>query len=404
MGVFFKRLVLGLVCAVASAGCGGTQSGSDTGLDKGDGENSGVLADAGSGTGGDAGTSSGLAALEVSNAAGFDYGSTLIGTTAEHRFVLRNRGTDTATQLEVTLAGSSFAFAGGTFPGAGGTCGSELAAGASCQVAVAFAPTARGAVNGTLTVHFGNGPVDAVIARTLAGKGLAPALVRVEPASVDFGSVVVLSSSTSWRTVTLTNIGDVDAHQLSARNPPQPFSFKGGYQPGTEGTCWITLAAGESCTLVLGFSPFDVGEARTTLSISYEDGVSFRSLPLVLSGSAVSSAYLRFSDADPFDFGAVTVGTVVEHTFTVTNVGGTAATQLRSDFRAEPFSFKGGAYPGTGGTCDTSLQSGASCTLVVTFAPTTLGPRHFALSLNFLNGTGGTRSAGLNLSGTGVDP
>ena len=36
---------------------------------------------------------------------------------------------------------------------------------------------------------------------------------------------------------------------------------------------------------------------------------------------------------------------------------------------AAPWSFKGGSYPGTGGTCAAALDPGTSCSIVVTFAP-----------------------------------
>ncbi|WNG49952.1 choice-of-anchor D domain-containing protein [Archangium minus] len=420
MGVFFRPWIVGLASVVALAGCGGSPSETGTGsggdgADKGgdvlvDGgrvspdPDAGSGTDSGSGSGGDSGSSE-TGAIEVSDAPGFDFGPSLIGTTAERRFFLRNRSAGTVTSLAVSLSGTPFSFAGGTFPGIGGTCGAELAPGASCQFAVAFQPTARGAANGALTVRFATGPVEGAVVRTLAGKGLAPALVQVASASVDFGGLV--QGRQSWRTVTLTNTGDVDAIQLSARTPPAPFSFKGGYQPGTGGTCWITLAAGESCTLVLGFVASEPGSARTTLSISYEDGISFRSLPLALVGSVVSPASLSVTDSlsntDPFDFGDVAVGAVAEHTFTVRNTGETAATSITptSHHLSLPFDFKGGAYPGTGGTCGTTLESGASCTLIVTFAPLREGLSYGVLSLSYDNGSGfGSPPAGRNLFGS----
>lgn len=147
-----------------------------------------------------------------------------------------------------------------------------------------------------------------------------------------------------------------------------------------------------------------MGTQKTTLSLSYEDGLSSRSIPLVLKGEGVSPAVLSFSEPGTFDFGSVTTGTVVEHTFTLTNVGGTAATQMRSHPLGSPFAFKDGAYPGTGGTCGTGLQQGGSCTLVVTFAPTSQGPSHSVLSVDFNDGTFGLRSSSRNITGAGASP
>lgn len=408
-GVLFRRWLLGLVWVVVLAGCGGALPGTGSDPGQGNEEGGGTVQDGGSGTGTgtvqDGGTGGGtdtseLAVLELTEASGSGPWEAFIGSSASRWFFLHNRGTGAAQQLVVTLAGASFTLTGGVFPGLGGTCGSELAAGATCVFPVSFTPTERGTASGTLTVQSGSGPAQVAHVRTLTGTGRARALVLVEPASVDFGGVLL--GMNAWRTVTLTNTGDVDAHQLSARMPPAPFSFKGGYPPGTGGTCWSTLAAGESCSLVLGFQPFDVGTQKTTLSLSYEDGLSIRSIPLVLQGEGVSPAVLFFSEQGTFDFGSVAIGTVVEHTFTLTNEGGTAATQLRPQPFGAPFGFKGGAYPGTGGTCGTELQRGGSCTLVVTFAPTWQGPSHSVLAVDFNDGTSGMRSAGRNITGTGA--
>ena len=37
-----------------------------------------------------------------------------------------------------------------------------------------------------------------------------------------------------------------------------------------------------------------------------------------------------------------------------------------------PFSYKGGTYPGTGGTCAATLAAAGTCTVVVTYAPVTV--------------------------------
>ena len=64
-----------------------------------------------------------------------------------------------------------------------------------------------------------------------------------------------------------------------------------------------------------------------------------------------------------------------------------------------PFSFKGGAYPG-GGTCGATLASGASCTMVVTFAPTAATASTSNLALTYNDGLQ-AQSLSATLSGTG---
>lgn len=49
------------------------------------------------------------------------------------------------------------------------------------------------------------------------------------------------------------------------------FSFEGGAYPGTTGTCTATLAAGESCKIVIAFAPQYASSFSETVRISYRD-------------------------------------------------------------------------------------------------------------------------------------
>jgi len=83
-------------------------------------------------------------------------------------------------------------------------------------------------------------------------------------------------------------------------------------------------------------------------------------------------AVLTISDGPTFDYGTVSTGAASDHTFTVSNTGAATATAMAAGTPAlvAPFSYTGGAYPGTGGTCTTTLAAAATCTIVVRFAPT----------------------------------
>ena len=73
------------------------------------------------------------------------------------------------------------------------------------------------------------------------------------------------------------------------------------------------------------------------------------------------------------------------------------------DFLVVMFDFKGGTYPGTGGTCGTTLPSGASCTFVITYVPTTTGMHTDSAEINYDDGVGANIVV-LNLQGTGENP
>ncbi|HMN68446.1 MAG TPA: hypothetical protein PKC28_07890, partial [Bdellovibrionales bacterium] len=79
-------------------------------------------------------------------------------------------------------------------------------------------------------------------------------------------------------------------------------------------------------------------------------------------GTAVPPALLGISDGPSYDYGTIPATATVDKVLTVTNSGSLAATTVAGSGLAAPFTFKGGAYPGTGGTCGGSLNAGANCT------------------------------------------
>ena len=70
---------------------------------------------------------------------------------------------------------------------------------------------------------------------------------------------------------------------------------------------------------------------------------------------------------------------------------------------AAPFAFAGGTYPGTAGTCAGTLAGGASCTLVVDYAPVALGALTDTIDLNYNDGLV-LQSATRDVTGTGANP
>jgi hypothetical protein len=75
----------------------------------------------------------------------------------------------------------------------------------------------------------------------------------------------------------------------------------------------------------------------------------------------------------------VPAGQTQDVTLTVLNSGAVAATQMVDlTPQSTTLSYKGGTYPGTGGTCADSLPPGASCTVVVTLVAPMTG-RHTSL-------------------------
>jgi hypothetical protein len=67
----------------------------------------------------------------------------------------------------------------------------------------------------------------------------------------------------------------------------------------------------------------------------------------------------------PVDFGTLAPGSTPTQTLTLTNNGGELAEDIAASGLSAQVSFAGGTYPGTAGTCGTSLGSGKSCSVVV---------------------------------------
>ncbi len=100
----------------------------------------------------------------------------------------------------------------------------------------------------------------------------------------------------------------------------------------------------------------------------------------------VTPALLEFSlDDDALRYGAIPVGKGVTQTVVLENRGGSPATTIESLPIPGAFSFPGG-FPGTDGTCGSSLDPGSSCTVVIRFAPSIVGRTQSTVSIAYYDG------------------
>ena len=100
-----------------------------------------------------------------------DFGVIAVGGGADRTLTLQNIGGG-------DVSGMSFAALALPFSSSGGTCGTSLAMGASCTVAVHFAPTAAGDSSASLAVTYNDGSATQSSSRTLAGHAARPPLPR----------------------------------------------------------------------------------------------------------------------------------------------------------------------------------------------------------------------------------
>ena len=101
-------------------------------------------------------------------------------------------------------------------------------------------------------------------------------------------------------------------------------------------------------------------------------------------------AGLTISDATTFNFGILPLNAPAQRTLTLTNSGSTNINSLSAtSFGSAQFSFKGGSYPGTGGTCTTSLTAGSSCTVVIAAQSAAAATYNDSMTINYTDGNGG---------------
>jgi hypothetical protein len=144
------------------------------------------------------------------------------------------------------------------------TCGTSLAAGASCSTGVVFAPTLSGPYTGALTINTLSPAATVVI--LLIATGGTPGSVQAVPSFINFANqsgssetgVGLLSSPV---TVTLTNPDSVNS--LNSVTVTVTAGFK-----LVSTTCTSTLVAGASCAAVVEFAPVSAGAQSGNLIVT----------------------------------------------------------------------------------------------------------------------------------------
>lgn len=285
-----------------------------------------------------------------------DFGVVPPGETAVVSATLSNQGTRSA------------ALTYGSLPSTvtrAGTCSDTLAAKASCDLTFNFKAASdsdRTQLDHLFKIQAQNSATDfRLTAQPLA----AGKITGAEP--YDYGTVVLGASAA--KTYTLTNVGDV-AKDLTPGALPANIA--------RSGSCAISLGAGQSCNVTFTWTPTAAGALNASTALG--DAL------FTLTGTAITEALLTSSGDTAF--GSVWVGESSTKTVTITNSGQQAS------------SLTYGALPAgvtKSGTCATSLAGGASCTVVLTWAPAAAG----SLSANYTI-TGTNNSLTLALSGSSI--
>ncbi len=251
-------------------------------------------------------------------------------------------------------------------------CGTSLAPGAGCSIAVTFTPTAEGSRSGALNIQDNAAGSPQTVA--LDGTGIAAGL-NLAPGSLNFGGTAVGASTSQG--LTISNTGATTLHVSS---------LAGSGDFTVAGNC-AAIPAGAACSLSVTFTPSAAGTRNGVITITDDAADSPQTVPSTgqgqAAGAALSAARLTFPNTLQ---GSVSSPMAL----TLANSGATAlsgiSVALEGDFTET-------------NTCTASLPAGAQCNIHVSFAPS-LGTQETGT----LSVTDSAGAQAISLSGQGVAP
>jgi len=309
------------------------------------------------------------------------FGSQLVGTSSPAQTVtLTNNGNSALGINSLVVTGAN----PGDFPERS-TCGSSVAAGASCSISVTFAPAAAGNRSATLVVTDNSGNVAGSTQNVgLTGSGTASS-VSLSATALTFASLAVATTSAA-QAVALTNTGNA-----SLSIPSITVTGTNTSDFSQTNTCGNSVAANSSCTISVTFTPAATGARTAAVSIS--DNAAGSPQTVSLSGTGTAPAVSLSPTSLSFGSQAVATGSTAQ-TVTLTN-SGNATLSITS---LVPTGANASDFAETADTCGSSVAAGGNCTIEVTFTPSASGQRTATLSIT--DNTSGSPQT-VSLSGTG---
>jgi hypothetical protein len=175
------------------------------------------------------------------------FGNVQVGNTASLSQTVTNSGGTAVTISQANVTGTGFSITGLTLP-------TTLNAGQSVTFTAKFAPTATGAVSGNLAVI--SDASNSTLNIGMTGTGTAPGQLTVAPLTLNFGTVTVGVGLPLPGTLTATG---ASVTVSSGSSNSGEFVLSGIALPKT-------IAAGQSATFTVTFTPNASGAASGTLT------------------------------------------------------------------------------------------------------------------------------------------
>jgi hypothetical protein len=281
------------------------------------------------------------------------FGSQAANTTsAASTIQVTNSGNATLNFTGITLTGANPA----DFAISANTCGTTLAAGATCSVSVTFTPASAASFSANLSFADNAAGSPQTVALTGTGSAALVATATITPNPLAFPATPVGLQSNAPTPMSLTNTGTAPLTISS-------ISITGANASSFSETnlCGTTLAAGASCGITVVFSPTAAG--ALTANVSVADNATGSPQIAVLTGTGTVPQVTFTPTA--LNFGNQQVSTTSgPQSLTITNTGG-APLQITSELLTGPFNQIT--------TCSTVIAAGASCTYTFSFTPLTTG-------------------------------
>jgi hypothetical protein len=303
------------------------------------------------------------------NPASLAFPSQTFGTTSGAEPVtLTNTGSLALTPAAISAAGD--------FNETDNCVHASIAPGASCTIEVTFAPTQTGNRAGQMTIAAN--VYGGQLSVSLSGIGVPAGAVALTPAALDFGSVLVGTTSAS-QPVEAANSSAI-AVPITNVSITSPFTI-------VSNACGTTtLAAQTDCQISVAFAPTQTGAIAGTLT--FTDGAGTQTVALTGAGAAAANDILNPLS---LTFPTTALGQLSSaQVTTLTNTGGLPLTSIAISVS--------GPFTQTN-NCGAQLPGPAYCSISVVYAPNQLGGQTGMLTV-----TDAIRTQTVTLSGTGAQP
>ena len=236
----------------------------------------------------------------------------------------------------------------------------------TCNIYVNFTPTATGARSATVTITDAAPGSPRVI--NLSGTGVASAqALQISPTTITFPPQVLTTTSSISPTVLVSNTGTapVTINSVVLGGADAADFAIGNSCPTGAGTSLAAGPLGNTCPISVSFTPKVAGSRTATITIT--DTASGTATVVNVSGTGVAQTQLLTVTPTTLAFDPQVTGTTsAQQTITVSNTGNFSVTFTNVTITT--------SYA-LSNSCTGVLPPGSSCTIGVTFTPTSTGAK-----------------------------